>query len=185
MEFLDEHECVPSAHWIDERVACGSFAAAGCGGPKSARRRRAEALAAAGITHVVNCTRELPCPHAERFDYLHVPAADVDAQDMLSFWEETSDFIDEAVSRGGRVLVHCAGGHSRSGSTVVAWLMRARGLRCADEALDLARARRPVVKPIPAFVDQLRAWGDSGFRPAARARADRPPCVRLRRDSPA
>lgn len=176
MLFLDENEAVPSAHWIDDGVACGSFASAGCVGGRSRRETRRKALEAAGVTHVVNCAKELPCAHPASFTYLHVPAADVDGQDLLGLWAETSDFVDDALAAGGRVLVHCAGGHSRSGATVVAWLMRRRDLRDADAALELARARRPVVKPIPGFVDQLHAWADSGFD--APRRAD---CVRIPR----
>lgn len=176
MLFLDENEAVPSAHWIDDGVACGSFASAGCVGGRSRRETRRKALEAAGVTHVVNCAKELPCAHPASFTYLHVPAADVDGQDLLGLWAETSDFVDDALAAGGRVLVHCAGGHSRSGATVVAWLMRRRDLRDADAALELARARRRVVKPIPGFVDQLHAWADSGFDAPRRAG-----CVRIPR----
>ena len=67
MLFLDENEAVPSAHWIDDGVACGSFASAGCVGGRSRRETRRKALEAAGVTHVVNCAKELPCAHPASF----------------------------------------------------------------------------------------------------------------------
>lgn len=40
-----------------------------------------------------------------------------------SIFEEASDFIDHVESVGGRVLVHCFEGRSRSATLVLAYLM--------------------------------------------------------------
>ncbi|KAF2738935.1 phosphatases II [Polyplosphaeria fusca] len=65
-------------------------------------------------------------------------------------------------AREPRVLVHCFQGVSRSGSVVVALLMRRLGLSF-DEALERARESRPIIMPNPGFADQLRVWEEVGF----------------------
>ncbi|CAJ1334439.1 unnamed protein product [Effrenium voratum] len=66
-----------------------------------------ECLQRLGITHILNCCERLPCKFSSDIRR-HIP--------------EALDFIDEAVA-GGRVLVHCMVGASRSVSLVLAWLV--------------------------------------------------------------
>lgn len=64
--------------------------------------------------------------------------------------------IDRWLSRGERVLCHCAAGVSRSASCVVAYFVLHRGMRF-DAALALVQQRRRIVKPNDGFLTVLRA----------------------------
>ena len=69
------------------------------------------------------------------------------------FFTRTSDFIDEAVSRGGTVVVNCVMGWSRSAVIVAAYLVAKKGMT-ASEALEHIRMHRPI-RPNPGFLEQL------------------------------
>lgn len=55
---------------------------------------------------------------------------------------------------GGRVLVHCHAGISRSATICLAYLIHARRVRL-DEAFDFVKRRRQVISPNLAFMGQL------------------------------
>ena len=64
-------------------------------------------------------------------------------------------FLSERERRaGGKVLVHCHGGISRSATVCLAYLMFSRHLRL-DDAFDYVRARRHVISPNANFMMQL------------------------------
>ena len=55
-------------------------------------------------------------------------------------------FIRTALEMGGRVLVHCFAGVSRSATCGIAYLMRDHGWTFLD-GLNFVRRRRPIVFP--------------------------------------
>jgi hypothetical protein len=63
------------------------------------------------------------------------------------------------------VLVHCAGGVSRSATVVLGYLMARRGMTFAD-ALGHLRGRRPIANPNAGFAAQLRELEKAGADPA-------------------
>jgi hypothetical protein len=77
-------------------------------------------LEAAGITHIVNCTQELPNYHEGRFTYLSMRLLDPDP-DFHEHITTACAFIDEAL-KDGKVLVHCFASISRSPSVVLTYL---------------------------------------------------------------
>ncbi len=84
-----------------------------------------ERLRNRGITHIVNCSRELPCHFEGEFEYLWLRMEDPDPafeREMPAFCE----FID-AGRRRGKVLVHCTGGVSRSPAVILAYLCHLGG----------------------------------------------------------
>lgn len=59
----------------------------------------------------------------------------------------------------GNVIVHCAGGVSRSATVVIGYLMaRHDDALSFDQALSRVREVRPFVRPNPGFEAQLREW---------------------------
>ena len=79
--------------------------------------------------------------------------------------------MHSAIGGGGRLLVHCAAGGSRSVALVMAYLLAFDGQPSAAAALDHVRKVRPFADPNFGFVEQLDAMlvegGDGGGRPAA------------------
>jgi protein-tyrosine phosphatase len=76
-----------------------------------------------GITHIVVCAQELDCCHPDTCDYLKLKIADNPSQNISDFFESTNAHITEALETNGKVLLHCAGGASRSAAMMVAYLM--------------------------------------------------------------
>lgn len=109
-----------------------------------------------GITHIVNATsRRLDVPGAKVL-CLHLKDADGDQDISCHFWPVIA-FIEEALAAGNAALVHCIRGVSRSSTLVCAYII-ARGGRGMQEALALVQQARPVAKPRPGFIGQLKAF---------------------------
>ncbi len=84
-----------------------------------------ERLRARGITHIVNCSRELPCHFEGEFAYLWLRMEDPDPA-FGSKIAEFCEFID-AGRAAGKVMVHCTGGVSRSPAVLLAYLCHLEG----------------------------------------------------------
>eukprot|EP00928_Gymnodinium_smaydae_P043891 TRINITY_DN29332_c0_g2_i1.p1 TRINITY_DN29332_c0_g2~~TRINITY_DN29332_c0_g2_i1.p1 ORF type:complete len:648 (-),score=60.11 TRINITY_DN29332_c0_g2_i1:183-1922(-) len=154
----DRYDAMPGAHWIIDSFMCvGNFASAGVTGTTKQREAKRLRMLEQGITHVVNCTHEFDCPFRNDFSYLHLFAADVYGQNMIAYWPTSCSFIAEARAQGGKVLVHCAGGHSRSASVALAYLMKSENLSFAD-AFSMAQKRRPSLAPNAGFREQLELF---------------------------
>mmetsp|Transcript_6448 Transcript_6448/g.14104 ORF Transcript_6448/g.14104 Transcript_6448/m.14104 type:complete len:309 (+) Transcript_6448:63-989(+) len=111
-------------------------------------------------THVVNCTRELPCCFEDQgVTYHRVPVNDDQTADLLSLLREAVAFISAALAEGGVVLVHCKHGQSRSASVVAAHLMQQRGWDLAQSLAHLQQCR-PRVSPNVGFRGQLQSFHD-------------------------
>jgi protein-tyrosine phosphatase len=78
------------------------------------------------------------------------------------FFTRTNEFIDEAVSRRGIVVVNCVMGWSRSATVVAAYLMTKKGMTSA-EALETIRSHRPI-RPNPGFLQQLANYENLLFK---------------------
>jgi hypothetical protein len=78
-----------------------------------------------GITHIVNCSKELPCHFEGDFKYLWLRMEDPDP----AFAEKVPllcEFMDTG-RRQGKVLVHCTGGVSRSPAVILTYLCHLDG----------------------------------------------------------
>jgi predicted protein tyrosine phosphatase len=124
-------------------------------------------LSQAGFTHVISILSAPipwlgPSPNSS-CRVLHVRCDDSDEEDIISHFEITNRFIEDAYreSANGRkknkILCHCLAGVSRSPTVIAAYLMASKGMK-RDEALDLLRERRCVVEPNPGFVEQLGVY---------------------------
>ena len=110
---------IPGGNRVDGSLFVSTFMA-----PQSKRKQ----LLAAGISHIVNCTDNFPCKYPADFAYLQIGGLlDQNNMDYISSFDTIVAFIADAVDAGGRVLVHCASGHSRSGTAALAYIMA----RCA------------------------------------------------------
>ncbi|KAK4164678.1 protein-tyrosine phosphatase-like protein [Cladorrhinum sp. PSN259] len=71
--------------------------------------------------------------------------------------------IEDVEINGGKVLVHCSEGVSRSGAVVVGYLMKKEG-KTLKEALKFVKRRRRVVQPRRSFLEQLKVWEKEGYK---------------------
>ena len=105
-----------------------------------------------GITHIVNCTDDLPLYHEGHFRYLRFHAAgwsslvDFTHSSVMRFVEPLFGFVDEALATGNSVLVHCLAGAHRAGTTGCLLLMRMHDESPA-EATMRAKSHRSVINP--------------------------------------
>lgn len=118
-----------------------------------------ELLKELGITHVVAVTQfgEGARFFPGEFEYRVVKIQDVEASDLTPEFTPTAEFIEQAVMGGGRVLVHCNAGKSRSVTLTAAWIMHSTGMT-AFEAIETVRKARPEALPNAAFLRQLHAY---------------------------
>lgn len=121
--------------WIDENVA-------GSGRPSSLRELRW--LKTQGIEAVLTVA-ENPIPngwiHSSGINYSHLkwfnhePAT----PDLL---EKSLRFIQDSLSSGRKLVVHCGAGSGRTGTILAAYLVRVKGFTI-DDAIQYVRKKRP------------------------------------------
>ena len=111
-----------------------------------------ELLKSYGITHIVNCAFNLPSKYNGMFTYLDLKLRDEPDQVIFPQVEEAYKFIVE--NRNTNVFVHCVHGMSRSGSVVVYYLMKEKGMRM-QEGIEFIGKIREVINPNEGFRRQL------------------------------
>ena len=131
-----------------------------------------------GITHIINCTSEIPnyfqnveqnqnSQHSSsspspRLHYLKLGLQDSTdiSDDLLAVLETSYGYMKSVLdmSPHTKILVHCAAGISRSASIVIYYLMRENGMEIGsfDRALAHLKSRRDIVRPNTWYTQQLR-----------------------------
>jgi protein-tyrosine phosphatase len=112
------------------------------------------------ITHIVNASRiSVPNFFENQFRYLSLSIQDRDGrfcmEEMMQLFYPVCDFIDSARSAGGRVLVHCHQGVSRSSALVLAYLLIRDNVWPLEEAVRQLLRVRPTACPNSSFLDAL------------------------------
>lgn len=123
------------------------------GGDAVARNR--DILRQHGITHVLNCVGFV-CPEYFKSDlvYKTLWLQDSPTEDITSILYDVFDYFEDVREQGGRVLVHCYQGVSRSTSLVIAYLMWREG-QSFDDAFQYVKAARGIANPNMGFACQL------------------------------
>lgn len=110
------------------------------------------------ITHVVNCVGALyPEYFKPDLTYKTLFLQDSPSEDILCVLYDTFEFIHAAHHQGGRVLVHCSQGVSRSATLAIAYLMW-RLDQTYEETYQKMREARGVTSPNIGFTCQLLQW---------------------------
>jgi len=73
-----------------------------------------ELLKTLGITHIISAIPSFNPPFEDKFNYLHIEAYDDESQDISQYFEISNEFINECLNQGGKILIHCMVGRSRS-----------------------------------------------------------------------
>ncbi|TKS78965.1 Dual specificity protein phosphatase 18 [Collichthys lucidus] len=110
-------------------------------------------LTRCNITCIVNVT-ETSCPPPPGVEYMHIPVSDTPASPLGEHFDEVADKIELTAGRGGRTLVHCNAGVSRSVALCMAYLMKHRGVTLL-EAHRWVKTCRPMARPNEGFWKQL------------------------------
>ncbi|CAM9400133.1 unnamed protein product [Chrysoparadoxa australica] len=112
-----------------------------------------------GITDVINMAGPQIENYFERqgISYLRLNVYDVATEQMEGFLYRAFDTIAQVQARGGRVLIHCSKGVSRSCSVAIGWLMWVTGMQFS-EACQQVTNRRSVCQPNPGFQCFLVEW---------------------------
>jgi hypothetical protein len=115
-----------------------------------------ELLSGLGITHIVNCAKEVPDYFKGdfNFQYLHLMLNDVPNENITRFFTTSKQFISNALDNGGVVLVHCWAGVSRSVTIVIYYLMNTLHVS-PQHALQMIREYRSIARPNIGFMRQL------------------------------
>ncbi|HYA98810.1 MAG TPA: dual specificity protein phosphatase [Ktedonobacteraceae bacterium] len=118
-----------------------------------------KALAAVGVTHVVD-TRSEYCDDAEalakeHIELLHLPTPDTQPL-TIDQMLEGSEWVQERIEQGGRVLIHCEHGVGRSALLTSAVLVY-NGMHALD-ALQLVQQKRWQAAPNHRQVKRLREF---------------------------
>ncbi|CAK6449910.1 unnamed protein product [Pipistrellus nathusii] len=111
-------------------------------------------LATNRITTVINISVEIINTFIEGIQYLKFPVSDSPGARIGDFFDAVADCIHAVGLRGGRTLVHCHAGISRSATVCMAFLMKHHSLSLL-EAHTWTRACRPVIRPNNSFWEQL------------------------------
>ncbi|XP_040576343.1 dual specificity phosphatase 29 [Lepeophtheirus salmonis] len=111
-----------------------------------------------GVTHVLNTAERHVVVNPNKYSlhgitYYGFHVDDHPSANISRHFGRTTDYIHEALTAGGTVLVNCVMGWSRSATIVVAYLMSKKGLS-SSTALELLRQYRPI-RPNPGFLQQL------------------------------
>ncbi|KAH6771229.1 mitogen-activated protein kinase phosphatase 1 [Perilla frutescens var. hirtella] len=114
-----------------------------------------EILRQNGITHVLNCVGFV-CQEYFKNElvYMTLWLQDCPSEDITSILYDVFDYFEDVQAQGGRVLVHCCQGVSRSTSLVIAYLMWKEG-QSFDDAFQHVKAARGVTNPNVGFACQL------------------------------
>ncbi|KAL7032319.1 hypothetical protein ACKWTF_007287 [Chironomus riparius] len=129
----------------------------------AAAARNKQYLRMMGITHVLNTAEgsrfgQVDTGHSYYRDmsnlrYMGFPLTDQPSTDISRYFYIASKFIENALNSGGKVLVHCMVGMSRSATCTLAYLMISRKMSAA-EAIRTVRMHRDI-HPNEGFLQQL------------------------------
>lgn len=141
----------PSCHEILPRLYLGDYSTA----------TNKDEMTRLGITDMI--TAEIKplqasdlAPCVKR--YLYINVMDHPKQDLLSHFETSNEFIENALKTStNKVYVHCVAGISRSASLVIAYIMKTRSMVYTD-AYGLVSQKRHFVDPNEGFVRQLTLY---------------------------
>ncbi|KAG2483604.1 hypothetical protein HYH03_017546 [Edaphochlamys debaryana] len=138
-----------------------------------------DTLRQAGVTHVLNCVGFICKEYfPEELTYKTLFLQDTPAEDISCVLYDSLDYIHTALQSGGRILVHCSQGVSRSATLVIAYMMWRSG-KPYDEVFAAVKSIRGVANPNIGFTCQLLQWQKRAAAAKARVRAYRiaPHCV--------
>ncbi|KAJ5071898.1 dual specificity protein phosphatase 19 [Anaeramoeba ignava] len=113
------------------------------------------------ITHILTLIPwKINIPKDLNIQNKKIKMYDTEEYDLLSTLPEALDYIEYVIENKGNVLVHCHAGVSRSGSVVIAAIMKMKKIPF-EEAYKFAKEKRQSIQPNPHFIKQLQIFSKS------------------------
>ena len=113
-----------------------------------------EKIRRAGVSLIINCTIEIPIIRVPDVEVIKINVDDLPTARIGVYFDRCADRIRAVRDRGGRILVHCAAGVSRSASICIAYLMKYHRMTLR-EAYSHMKHCRQIIRPNPGFFRQL------------------------------
>lgn len=110
-----------------------------------------------GITHIIQAMGGMDPMYPKDFTYKVLNIRDSPTENIERYFENVVQWISQAMDKGGKILVHCWSGVSRSPSIIIAFLMYKLALTL-DSAVLTVRKARGVIYPNPGFKKQLKSF---------------------------
>ncbi|XP_060110282.1 dual specificity protein phosphatase 22-A-like [Heteronotia binoei] len=115
-----------------------------------------ESLGKHRITHILSVHNSAKA-QLEDMTYLCISASDSSSQNLLQHFKESIRFVHECRLHGGRCLIHCLAGVSRSTTLVIAYLMTVTDFGW-EECLAAIKTVRSYASPNFGFQQQLQEY---------------------------
>ena len=115
-----------------------------------------------GINYVLNCAIECKESFPPGIKYCHLKLSDSPNFRIINFLDKASNFINQAQTNNGIILVHCQLGISRSTTCVIAYFIKYLGYT-AMSALNFIKKKRTQVMPNFGFLNQLMIYEKSNL----------------------
>lgn len=129
-------------------------------GPYGSAKDRTE-LTNKGITHVLivrsTLERRLDPKFPTELKYQIVEVPEGPTENLILYFPECNACIHQAIQEGGKILVHCNAGLSRSAAVVVAFVMESMRMPFT-EAIQHVQSRRCCIHISEALHNQLREF---------------------------
>ena len=110
------------------------------------------------INYILNCAIECHNKNLPKdIKELHLKIKDCENFDLINYFKEANEFINKCKLEGGKLLVHCKLGISRSASFVIAYLIESNNLS-VEKALNFVKQKRNQIKPNEGFMGQLKKY---------------------------
>ena len=109
------------------------------------------------ITSIVNATLELPTVAYQKQDTIQIAVEDKVGAKLNIYFDLIADKIHQVHLAGGKILIYCRAGQSRSATLCIAYFMKYHDMKY-EQAFQFVKARRPIIHPNRGFISQLRGY---------------------------
>jgi atypical dual specificity phosphatase len=115
---------------------------------------RPEKLKQKGINCIINATIEEPTTNLSGIDCVRIRIEDSPFSRLDNYFDLAADKIRSIRERGGKTLVHCVAGVSRSATLCIVYLIKYERMSLR-QAYHYVKSARPIVRPNLGFWQQM------------------------------
>ncbi|XP_017494679.1 PREDICTED: dual specificity protein phosphatase 14-like [Rhagoletis zephyria] len=106
------------------------------------------------IRCIINATHEMPLAKLPKVASLRVPVDDDPSENIFIYLDDVATVIHNVSKKGGRTMVHCLAGASRSSTLVIAYLIKYQEYTLKN-AFCYLKSLRPCARPNIGFFNYL------------------------------